>query len=101
MATDARLTRRAAAASVARGEKAGGSAGQSRLLIVVIHLLLLAGVFLMIAPFIWMLLGSLKPFAEFLQIPPTWLPAHPTTENYSNLLDKLDFPRYFGNSLIV
>ncbi len=102
MATEARVTRRAAAASLARDTRTRGRApGQNRLTVIVVHLLLIAGVVVMIAPFVWMLLGSLKPFSEFLQSPPPWLPQHPTVDNYDNLFNKLDFPQYFSNSMIV
>ena len=52
-------------------------------------------------PFVWMVLGSFKPQAEFLGFPPTWLPEAPTTNNYQRLFDQLDFPRFFFNSIVV
>jgi multiple sugar transport system permease protein len=48
-----------------------------------------------------MLLGSFKEQSEFLRTPPTWIPGNPTLENYQRLLDRLDFPRYFFNSILV
>ena len=63
--------------------------------------LLLAGLVVMIGPFVWMLLGSLKPERELLASPPTLLPSSPTTDNYSELLSRLDFARYFFNSALV
>jgi multiple sugar transport system permease protein len=66
-----------------------------------IHLGLIIGLLLLVGPFIWMLLGSFKTTAEIRQVPPTWLPLHPTTQNYSDLLAKQEFPRYFLNSTIV
>jgi multiple sugar transport system permease protein len=66
-----------------------------------IYLLLTLGILLMVGPFVWMLLGSLKPQAEFLVNPPTFLPKVPTTDNYSRLFDQLDFPRFFFNSSVV
>jgi multiple sugar transport system permease protein len=59
------------------------------------------GILLMVGPFLWMLLGSLKPQAEFLVNPPTFLPNNPTTNNYTRLFDQLDFPRFFFNSSLV
>ena len=53
----------------------------------------------MVGPFLWMLLGSFKPQSEFLRMPPTWLPEHPTLDNYQRLFDRLDFPRFFLNSI--
>ena len=56
---------------------------------------------LMVGPFLWMLLGSIKPEADFLQSPPTLLPSAPTTANYGRLFDQLDFPRFFFNSSVI
>jgi multiple sugar transport system permease protein len=66
-----------------------------------IYLLLVVGLLLMVGPFLWMLLGSLKPPAEFLVSPPTFLPEAPTTNNYERLFGQLDFPRFFFNSSLV
>ena len=63
--------------------------------------MLLIGLVLMVAPFLWMVLGSFKPQGEFLRIPPTWLPEQPTLDNYQRLFDRLDFPRFFFNSVVV
>lgn len=68
---------------------------------VVLYVLLFLGLLLMIAPFIWMVLGSFKPQGEFLRTPPTWLPEQPTIDNYERLFSKLDFPRFFFNSSVV
>ena len=32
---------------------------------------------------------------------PSWIPEEPTLQNYRDLFDRLDFPRYFFNSTIV
>ena len=66
-----------------------------------IWVVLLIGLVLMVAPFLWMVLGSFKPQGEFLRIPPTWLPEQPTLDNYQRLFDRLDFPRFFFNSVVV
>jgi len=55
----------------------------------------------MVGPFVWMLLGSIKPEADFLTTTPTLLPSAPTTDNYGRLFDQLDFPRFFFNSTLV
>lgn len=54
-----------------------------------------------IAPFVWMLLGSVKTDAELRQVPPTWWPEQPTLDNYTELFDRLAFGTYFANSTIV
>jgi multiple sugar transport system permease protein len=66
-----------------------------------IYALLILGILLMVGPFLWMLLGSLKPQAEFLVNPPTFLPKDPTTDNFGRLFGNLDFPRFFFNSAVV
>ena len=66
-----------------------------------IYLLLTAGLVVMVGPFLWMVLGSLKPAADFLRTPPTFLPSVPTTDNYSRLFEQLNFPQFFFNSSVV
>lgn len=66
-----------------------------------IYLLLILGILLMVGPFLWMVLGSFKPQAEFLVTTPTFLPKAPTADNYDRLFSQLDFPRYFFNSSLV
>lgn len=66
-----------------------------------LYVVLAAGMLLMIGPFVWMLLGSVKPENEIRQVPPTWLPERVTTENFTELFERLDFPTFFGNSLLV
>lgn len=66
-----------------------------------LYVVLAAGLALMIGPFVWMLLGSVKPENEIRQVPPTWLPERPTMENFTELFQRLDFPTFFTNSLLV
>lgn len=66
-----------------------------------IHAALILGLIIVVGPFLWMLLSSFKTTAEIRQVPPTWLPVNPTTQNYSDLLSKEEFPRYFFNSTVV
>jgi multiple sugar transport system permease protein len=79
----------------------GGDAGRRSSRTWWIYLLLMLGLLLMVGPFLWMLLGSLKPQAEFLVSPPNFLPQAPTTDNYDRLFSQLDFPRFFFNSSLV
>jgi multiple sugar transport system permease protein len=66
-----------------------------------LHLALCLGIVIMALPFVWMILGSFKTTSELRQQPPTWIPEQPTTANYQDLVDRLDFPRYFLNSFLV
>lgn len=66
-----------------------------------LHVMLTGGLVVVIAPFVWMVLGSIKTTGELRQSPPTWLPDDPTAQNYVDLFDRLDFARYFFNSTLV
>ena len=66
-----------------------------------LYAVLFLGLFVVVVPFVWMLLSSLKPEAEVRAAPPTWWPEQITLDNYDTLFTKLDFPTYFMNSAIV
>jgi multiple sugar transport system permease protein len=66
-----------------------------------LHVALIAGLILMVGPFVWMTLGSFKTTGELRQLPPTFIPENPTLDNYDQLFERLDFPRYFFNSTVV
>ena len=66
-----------------------------------LYVVLTGGLVLMIGPFLWMLLGSVKPETELKQLPPTWWPDRFTMDNYADLFTRLDMGTYFMNSLIV
>jgi multiple sugar transport system permease protein len=66
-----------------------------------LYLLLTIAVVVVAAPFVWMVLGSLKPTTELRQVPPTWWPQNPSLDNYSELFSRLSFGTYFANSAIV
>jgi multiple sugar transport system permease protein len=59
------------------------------------------GLFLVVVPFVWMVVSSFKPEAEVRRVPPTWIPETTTLENYEILFTELDFPTFFLNSAIV
>ena len=66
-----------------------------------VYVALTAGLIVMVLPFVWMVLSSVKPDAEVTAVPPTWWPREITMENYTTLFTRLDFPRYFLNSTLV
>jgi multiple sugar transport system permease protein len=68
---------------------------------VLLHLVLVLGLVLMAVPFVWMILGSFKTTRELRRTPPTWIPEDPTSASYQDLVDRLDFPQYFFNSVVV
>jgi len=65
------------------------------------YIILIIGLVFMVGPFVWMLLGSIKPESDFLQASPTFLPSNPTISTYGRLFDQLDFPRFFFNSAVI
>ncbi|MEU8829883.1 carbohydrate ABC transporter permease [Streptomyces sp900116325] len=66
-----------------------------------IYVLLAVGLLIMSAPFLWMALSAFKTSSELSASPPVWIPTEWTLDNFRELLDKLDLPLYFMNSVIV
>lgn len=52
-------------------------------------------------PFFWMILSSFKTNLEIGQSVPTFLPQKPTTDNYSNLFENMQFGLYLKNTLLI
>jgi multiple sugar transport system permease protein len=67
----------------------------------VYYLLLAAGAVVMLAPFVYMFSTSLEPHAFVLQLPPRFIPAQPTLDNYVQAVTTNQFGRYFLNSMFV
>jgi multiple sugar transport system permease protein len=78
-----------------------GSAKRARALVGLRVAILAAGGIVMIAPFAYMLSTSFKPDRLVLEVPPRFLPDHPTVSNYVNAWSSDQFSRYFLNSVIV
>ncbi|NEB41079.1 carbohydrate ABC transporter permease [Streptomyces sp. SID14515] len=66
-----------------------------------VYVLLSLGLLVMSAPFLWMGLSAFKTQSELSASPPVWIPTEWTLTNFRQLLDKLDLPLYFMNSVIV
>lgn len=68
-----------------------------------LYLVLGIGAAVMLFPFVWMVLSSLKTFQEVNLSPPTVLPDEPQLSNYSRAWGRppSGFGRYFLNSLVV
>ena len=71
--------------------KTGGSLG--------LHVLLVVLSLIMVAPFIWMMLTSLKTLAELGD--PTWMPTDFQWSNYVEVFHVIPFMRFMANSLVV
>lgn len=66
------------------------------------HILLLAAVVVMLVPFYWVLVGSLKTQNEFVSNPGAWFPENWLNfGNYVRLFEEKSFGTYLQNSLIV
>ena len=65
------------------------------------YLILVAGAFIMVFPFIWMIIASLMTAGEIQLRPPVWLPAEPQFQNYTALPQKLPIARLYFNSLFT
>lgn len=79
-----------------------GSRKKSRIISnVFLNIILMAGSFITMLPLIWMFLSSVKPSKEIIQMPPTFLPANPTFNNFKELFNTLPFMQFLFNSLLV
>ncbi|HEY1369967.1 MAG TPA: carbohydrate ABC transporter permease [Gaiellaceae bacterium] len=63
--------------------------------------LLTAGAIVMVAPFAYMLATSFKQHAFVFEVPPQFIPKHPTVSNYTDAWSSNSFDRYFLNSVVV
>ena len=65
------------------------------------YFFLIAGSVLMIFPFVWMILTSLKTLAESMQVPPTILPAKAVFENFTYAVTSLPFVNLYINTILL
>ena len=65
------------------------------------YVVLAIGALIMMFPFIWMLLTSLKTLPEAISIPPQWMPSDPQWENYAYSWNLVPFGMYFRNTIWV
>lgn len=65
------------------------------------YVILIGGVVITLAPFIWMLLTSFKSQVEAVMIPPTLLPQNWITTSYTTLTEKLPFVAMYGNTIFT
>ncbi|WP_409341563.1 carbohydrate ABC transporter permease [Paenibacillus sp. MBLB4367] len=67
----------------------------------IVHLILVLGAIVMVVPFIWMLLTSVKSLGESTQIPPVIFPKTFRWSNYSNVIDALPFLTFYWNTIVT
>ncbi len=58
-----------------------------------VYIFLVAGVFTMALPYVWMLITSFKPLAEIQAFPPTFTIKNPTLEPYKELFRMIPMMR--------
>ena len=78
-----------------------GDKRRARMLIGARLALLTVGAVVMIIPFAYMVATSFKQNTLVLQLPPQFIPHHPTTANYREAWSSNQFGHYFVNSLMV
>lgn len=66
-----------------------------------VWMLVMIGGLMMVVPFLWMVLTSLKTDAEAFRFPPQPLPASPQWSNYAEAWQIAPFGRFFFNSVVI
>ena len=65
------------------------------------YLFVIVFVGIIILPFLWQFLTSIKPMSEISAIPAKWIPSEINIQYYFNVVEKHPFGRYLMNSFIV
>ncbi|MDT9026927.1 carbohydrate ABC transporter permease [Rossellomorea yichunensis] len=66
-----------------------------------IHFILIMGSIVMLFPFVWMILTSLKTYAESIQVPPVMIPEDFQWKNYQEVFTLLPFFKFMMNTFII
>ncbi|MGM0854029.1 MAG: carbohydrate ABC transporter permease [Bacillota bacterium] len=66
-----------------------------------IHFILIMGSIVMLFPFVWMVLTSLKTYAESIQVPPVMIPEDFQWKNYQEVFTLLPFFKFMMNTFII
>ena len=64
-------------------------------------IVVLVGSFIMIFPFVWMILSSFKTVGDVYTYPPKWLPSEWNLNNYKKVFEMIPFWTYYGNSILT
>ena len=65
------------------------------------HVVLIFFGILMVLPFFWMFVTSIKPSTEVLSWPPSIIPKSPTLENYIEVFQAAPFLKYLWNTFLI
>lgn len=66
-----------------------------------IWLLLIGGSFIMLLPFVWLVISSVKPQEQIFIFPPEWIPREFRWQNYVEALVYKPFYRFILNTLFI
>ena len=69
--------------------------------LILTYLFLIAGAFVMVMPFAWMVSTSIKPDREIFGDSIQWLPTELDFQNYTDAFEQTNMPRLFANSTLV
>lgn len=69
--------------------------------VLITHIVLLIGSFIMLFPFVWMILTSFKTQGESIMVPPIIFPTHWDLTNYSEVLRTLPFDALYINTILL
>ena len=64
-------------------------------------IVLLAGSFIMIFPFVWMILSAFKTKSDVYAYPPRWLPSEWSLDNFKAVFEMIPFWVYYANSIFT
>ncbi len=67
--------------------------------VLLIHVLLIIGAILMVVPFVWMLLTSVKSIGEATHVPPIIFPKEYKWKNFSDIFQTLPFFKFYWNTV--
>lgn len=84
-----------------RAPASRGAGARRRLAEPLRHLVLLAACAVMVGPFLWMVLTSLKTQSETVRVPPDILPDSPRWRNYLDVLRVLPFREFYLNTVLM
>jgi multiple sugar transport system permease protein len=79
-------------------DHAGRAPGRQRWMV---HAVLVLGAALMVGPFVWEMLTSVKTLGESTQVPPTLLPQTWQWQNYGEVFERLPFAAMFANTVLM
>ncbi len=99
--TSAKAVTTLAASTPVEAPSSGGRQWDSVIVRVIIYVLLLAGVAVVMIPFLWMISTSLKDETDLSAFPPEWIPNPIRWTNYPDAWNALPFDRFLLNTLFM